>query len=607
MKRREFMNLLQGAATGSALGLTGMAITHNRSIWAADGNSNPGLQSFFESALTRIVADDVDASQFFALTDKPVATFSDYSIAGEKQRRNRLKNLLAELHHLEVQVKSPADRVNYSVLKFFLKNGDTRLYNGALTEGLGDFSYPNLQNYPRLILLTLHPIRDEEDVQAYMNRLRAVPRVIAQAEERIKAQHQRGVIPPDFSIDLILRDLEGFISVEPAKNLLTLSAIEKMSGLDLADRTVTNYSEEISTAVSDSVYPAYRSFINLMKKLRIEAGSAPGLCRFDGGLDYYQHLLTINTTTRMQPDEIHEIGLQGIEKIHEEIRELFKELGLKYDSLAEGFDAMANDPKFRYPDTQQGRAQIIADCTRYNEEIRKKAKDIFAWLPGEIMVKPVPPELEATTTTSFMPGAADGSTPGTFFVHMKDVLDVPNFEIPIITYHEGIPGHGLQVSRARALRNLPSFRSAFDYDAYVEGWAKYAEKLPFEMGYNTDPWAILGRWRLILYSTTNLALDTGVHAKGWDYEKAVEFFRTNAFVSRSYAEDMVSRRIVANPAQTCSYKIGHLKFVELRNRMKSELGDRFSYRDFHSTVLDQGSMPLSTMEEVVNDAIKETG
>lgn len=563
------------------------------------------LHRFHDGALDRLFSDHADAAQAFGASDAPLSGFSDYSRSASERRLQRVQRLLAELRTFDTMSQTQSQRISSQVLEFFLQYGDARLFPGLRSKPLVDLSFPYLQNLPRTMLIALHPFRHEDDIAAYVSRLRAVPQVVAQARQRLIDQCQANVIPPDFSIDLIATDIGRFVAPAPADNILAVSAAEKMAAIDFDSSAAADYNQQIAQAIDQFVYPAYRSFIKLLARLRKEAGPEPGLCRFSGGIEYYRYLLAANTTLSMEPAEIHELGQSGICEIHAEMRRIFSELGLDYPTLSEGFDAIYADPSFRYDDSAAGRANILGDLARYNDEIRARAGEVFAWLPGEIVVRPVPAELESTSSTSFAPGPIDGSAPGIFFAHMTDLLDVPNFELPVITYHEAIPGHGLQVSRARALENMPSFRRAFGFDAYVEGWAKYAEQLPFDRGYNTDLFASLGRWRLILYSTVNLALDTGVHAFGWNRDKGVEFFRKNAFVSRSFAERIFDQRIVALPAQTCSYKIGYLKFTDLRNRMQAALRDAFSYRHFHSTVLDQGSMPLQVMEDLVGRTITD--
>src|SRR6266568_3858145 len=332
-----------------------------------------------------------------------------------------------------------------------------------------------------------------------------------------------------------------------------------------------------------------------------------GVWKLPDGDAFYAYKLHENTTTKLKPDEVHELGLREVARIEDEMRAILDANGFAGQPIGEAMDKLAKDPRFLYPNNDKGRAEALA---RYTELIaqatERSSKQLFLTTPrAKIEVRRVPEFKEATAPGAYYDFAAmDGTRPGIFFANLRDMNEVPKWSMPTLAYHEGVPGHHWQISTAEELKGLPQFRKVIPFTAYMEGWALYCEWLAKHVGwYDHDPFGDLGRLRDELFRAVRLVVDTGIHAKRWTREQAIAYMREKTGMGEKEVKSEIERYIVA-PGQACAYKIGMLKIQELRARAEKELGARFDQREFHDTVLKNGALPLEILEEQVNEYIQ---
>jgi uncharacterized protein (DUF885 family) len=353
------------------------------------------------------------------------------------------------------------------------------------------------------------------------------------------------------------------------------------------------------------VYPSYQSLITYFTALRPRWTADAGVWKFPDGAAYYAHCLRQNTTTNLSAKEIHALGLREVARITAVMRTILQaqhEAGA--DSVGRTMARLGEAPRFLYPDTDSGRSQILAGYRQILTEVDKDLAPAFRMRPkAKLAVARVPEFKQKTSAGAYYDRAAlDGSRPGTFYANLYDVKATPKFGMRTLAYHEGIPGHHFQIGIAQELKGLPTFRGVVPFTAYVEGWALYAEHLAWELGFEKDPYANLGRLRAELFRAVRLVVDTGMHDQRWTREQAIRYMRQTTGMAQTDVEAEIERYIVM-PGQACAYKVGMLKILALRERAKQQLGPKFDLRDFHDAVLRNGAMPLEVLEQVVNDYI----
>jgi uncharacterized protein (DUF885 family) len=327
---------------------------------------------------------------------------------------------------------------------------------------------------------------------------------------------------------------------------------------------------------------------------------ATGVWKLPDGPAYYAAALKLSTTTDMTADEIHELGLREVERIKGEMEVIKRQVGFD-GSLQQFFEYVRTDPKFFFPNTDEGREAYLDTARKDLAFIKERLPQYFGRLPkADLIVKRVEAFREQPGAAQhYMQGAPDGSRPGIFYAHLIDMSAMPIPQLEDVAYHEGIPGHHMQISIAQELTGVPKFRTQIGFTAYIEGWGLYAEKLAKEMGAYQDPYSDFGRLSAEIWRACRLVIDTGLHAKGWTEDQAVQYFRENSANAEGQMRAEV-RRYIVTPGQATSYKIGMLKILELRAKAQAVLGDKFDIRAFHDTVLGGGALPLSMLERRVD-------
>ena len=362
----------------------------------------------------------------------------------------------------------------------------------------------------------------------------------------------------------------------------------------------------VVAAIESSVYPAYRELLAYLRELEPRAVSNDGVWRLPDGEAFYRQAIRQHTTTEMSAEEIHRLGLAEVARIGAEMDAILRAEGLFEGSIGTRVQQIAQRPDQLYPDTDEGRAQILADYQAIIDEIDEAMPQYFNLRPAVgVEVKRVPEFSEATAPGAYyQPPSLDGKRKGTFFANLRDVSEIPKFGMRTLAYHEGVPGHHFQNAITRQLEGLPMFRRLLPFTAYGEGWALYAEQLAWELGFQDDPLDNLGRLQAEMFRAVRLVVDTGLHHKRWSREQAISYMIEHTGMGEGDVTAEIERYLV-NPGQALAYKVGMIKILELRQRARDALGEAFDLRAFHDQILGHGALPLTLLEQVVDDWIAE--
>ena len=459
------------------------------------------------------------------------------------------------------------------------------------------------------VLISFHRVDEERDMEAYIARIAAVGRALDQLLERAKLHAAEGVRPPRFAYEGVIEQSRAVISGAPfggdGEAPLWKDATTKIEGLQKNGRIDAAAAGRLRTgartALVERLQPSYEALIAWLEADIAHADvTATGVGRLPQGRAFYDERLAFSTTTRMTADEVHALGLAEVARIHREMETLKTQVGFK-GTLQEFFAFMREDPQFYFPDTDAGREQYLQQARDHLAFIERRLPDYFGLLPkAPLEVRRVEAFREQPGAAQhYFPGTPDGSRPGVYYAHLSDMKAMPKDVLEVIAYHEGSPGHHMQISIAQELQNVPQFRTQSFFTAYIEGWALYAERLAKEMGAYEDPYSDFGRLSSELWRAIRLVVDTGLHVKGWTEAQAVDYFKTNSSTAEGAIRSEV-RRYIVWPGQATAYKIGMLRILELREKAKAAQGDRFDIRRFHDTILGGGALPLEILEQRVH-------
>ncbi len=480
-------------------------------------------------------------------------------------------------------------------------------------------SYPfeqmgGMQSELPTFLITKHSVDTEADMLAYIARVKAMPVAIDQLLARVQASAKRGIRPPRFAFEGVIEQARKVIGGAPfgpgADSALWADMQAKIDALVTKGGITPSRIPEMQQASREALVgylkPAYEKLIAWEEKDMPNAPlNATGVgATQSGGKAFYDHQLEASTTTRITAEAVHQLGLSEVARLRAEMTALKDKVGFQGD-LAAFFRFLDSDAQFKYPSTDAGRQAYLDACNAAIANIKQVLPRYFGLLPkADLVVKRVEPFREQPgAAQSYSAGTPDGSRSGTYYVHLIDMDAMPKTELEVISYHEAIPGHHMQISIAQELQGLPLFRTQAGFNAYVEGWGLYAEWLAKEMpGTYQDPYSEMGRLTSEMWRAVRLVVDTGLHVKGWTEQQAVDYFELNTPIPEAAARAEV-RRYLVWPGQATGYKIGMLKIQELRRRSQAALGSRFDIRAFHDVVLGGGSLPLSLLERRVDDWI----
>ncbi|MFC3712470.1 DUF885 domain-containing protein [Sphingoaurantiacus capsulatus] len=491
-----------------------------------------------------------------------------------------------------------------------------RLFEKDVERAVKGFPYRNLnyvfdqmngaQSGLPAFLINIHRVESKSDAEAYVKRLHGLGPALDQIMAEASAAD--AVLPPKWVFPYVISDSRNIIKGAPfdsgADSTLFADLKSKVAKLDIPQAEKDALVADGRQALLTSVKPAYERLIALMQAQEKRAGTDDGVWRFAKGGDYYAERLGYYTTTAMTPDQVHDLGLANVARIHEEMRGIMKQVSFKGD-LPAFFAHMRTSKQFYFPNNAEGKAAYLAETNKAIDAMYKKLPEYFDTLPqARLTVKAVEPFREKSAGKAFYQRPApDGSRPGTYYVNLYNMADMPSTEVEALAYHEGVPGHHLQRTIQTELKDVPPFRRFGGFTAYSEGWGLYTEKLGKDMGFYTDPYRDFGRLQLELHRAIRLVVDTGLHHKKWTREQAIKYVEDNSADAPGGIVKAIERYIV-NPGQATAYLVGRLKISELRDRAQAQMGSRFTMGGFHDTVLLPGPVPLDILEENVDAWIK---
>ncbi|MFK7733808.1 MAG: DUF885 family protein [Pseudomonadales bacterium] len=539
----------------------------------------------------------------------------DYSEQAEAEQLAWKQESVREMERLfDYDALSDEAKASYDIWKYqyeIAAAGSSFNQHDYIFEQMG-----GMQSFLPNFLLNFHKVEDEADLQAYIRRIAAVAQAIAQLQARAEKAAENGIRPPRFAYEGAIEQATNLLIGQPfdtesaEDSPLWAGSNTKISSLldarKISDDAALDYQSQVKKALLQQFKPAYQTLIDWLRQDSARTtAQAQGAGSLPNGEAYYNHQLAASTTTSLSANEIHDIGLAEVERLRGDIEKVMNEVNFN-GSLQDFFAHVRSDPQFFFPDTDEGRQGYIDGAEFYLAFIKKRLPDYFGLLPkADLVVKRVEAFREQDGAAQhYYAGTPDGSRPGIYYAHLSDMTAMPKNQMEVIAYHEGLPGHHMQISIAQELDSVPQFRTQASFTAYVEGWALYSEVLAGEMGAYEDPYSRVGQLSSEIWRAIRLVVDTGIHSKGWGEEQAVQYFMTNSPEPEESIRSEV-RRYIVWPGQATSYKIGMLKILELRANARTALGTSFDIRAFHDRVLSGGALPLSVLERRVKEWISE--
>lgn len=569
------------------------------------------LNLFYEKVFAEFIFGEPELLSTLGLVEQFGITghngrLNDASPAHQQKVFDLWKKDIAQLREYPLDRQSPSQRLSTHVLDWFVE----REVEGEKWQW---HDYPVNQlfgvqsEFPSFMANT-HRLLAKKDCDYYVMRLDALPKKFEQLLQGLKIREQKQILPPRFVIEEVLQEMSDFVAKPAAENILATSFKTRAARINgLTDQERADFQKHVETSITERVYPAYRGPIDYFKTLLPKATTDDGVWKLPEGDAFYAYKLRENTTTTLNPNEVHALGLSEVTRIETEMQSILDQNGFSGQPIGVALENLGKDPRFLYPNDDKGRADALAEYKRLIEVATERSKQLFLTVPkAKCEVRRVPEFKEATSAGAYYNmGAQDGTRPGIFFANLRDMNEVPKWGMPTLAYHEGVPGHHWQISIAQELTGLPQFRKVIPFTAYNEGWALYCEWLAKEAGwYEGDPFGDLGRLRDELFRAVRLVVDTGIHAKRWTREQAITYMREKTGMGEKDVKAEIERYIVM-PGQACAYKVGMLKIQELRARAQHELGNKFDQREFHEAVLKNGGLPLEILDEQVNDYIRK--
>jgi len=605
--RREF--LVTAAATGM---LAGCKVAKGPSGQAAGGGDlAKTLQGLAEEMLAEYPQNatilGIAKDKFAALNHR----WQDQTPAGVDARRKAIGDRLSRLKTLDLGDLSQADKLN----------GAVALQAHELAQGGYAFPFgdplmldPNngFRNTPYVVnqlgssyidipdfLDSRHMIANADDALAFADRVDAYARNIDGETERLKHDRGIGVVAPDFTLDSTLKIIGGGAAETPENSAVLVTFKKKMGEAKLTDDKLV---DRVTQSMATKVIPALQRQLEELKQHRAIATSDAGVWHFKDGDSYYRWVLQAGTTTKRTPDEIHQLGIDQVKEIQSRMEAIMQKQGITGGTVGERMGALGRDPKQLFPNDDTGRAQLLAYLNGRIADVRTRLPRAFATMvPGRLIIKRVPPAIEAGAPGGYAAaGSIDGKVPGQYYINLRDTSEWPKFSLPTLCYHEGIPGHVWQGDYAN---RMPLIRSMLAFNAYSEGWALYAEQLADELGvYEGDPLGELGYLQSMGFRACRLVVDTGLHAKRWTRDQAIDWFvKTNGDPRSSVTKEV--DRYCSMPGQACGYKVGSLEINRLRDKAKAALGPKFDLRRYDDAVVLGGSVPMTLLETVIDGFI----
>jgi uncharacterized protein (DUF885 family) len=570
------------------------------------GSGDAALNALFEDIFQERVRNSPELASSLGLDKGPNAALKS-KLDTDPVRVARQKNLarnrraIARLKAVSPATLSDAAKLNREVVLYSLETatvGPARWNIGSpqspytITQQDGAyFDTPDFLN-------TTHTIESASDAEAYLSRLQQFATVLDNDTAEQRAQAARGFLAPAWSVDLALGQMRKLREVAAEQSTMVDSIVKRTGAKSIAG----DWGRRATDIVAKAVYPALDRQIAAMEKLRASSRPGDGAWRLTNGDAIYAEALRQATTTNFSPAEVHQMGLQQVADISAQIDAILKSQGYTRGSVGERLAALNKDSKQLYPNTDAGRAELLASLNAGIKDMYGRLPQAFATVPSApLEIRRVPPEIQDGASNGYYRRASlDGSRPAIYFINLKDTGDWPKYTLPTLSYHEGVPGHHLQISIAQESKDIPTLRKLGFFSAYSEGWALYAEQLSDELGaYANDPLGRAGFLQSFLFRAARLVVDTGLHTKRWSREQATDYMVNTTGFARPRSQREVERYCVLI-GQACSYKVGHTAWTRARDESQRTLGDRFDLKQFHE-VLKEGAMPLSILERRIKE------
>lgn len=574
---------------------------------------------------SKVVAESEKANAFFErIYNEKVDRFPEWqTYLGIKKNYGEWDNDSDEIELRELEITKANVEWLKSSIDYDLLDLQTKIsYRLALQnaeDAINRFKY-RLYNYPvnqmfgrhtdvASFLINMHLVTEASDAEAYVSRLNGVGPVFEQLLENLKLREELGVVPPRFVFPMAIESCRNIISGAPFDESGEDSALwgdfrKKLQALNMEEPQKVMLQKKASEALVEVVKPAYDRLIAFLEKQEAKATTEDGVWKFKDGAAFYDQALRLTTTTKLSSDEIHQIGLKEVARIHNEMRGIMKTVEFG-GNLQAFFEFMRTDKQFYYSNDDEGKQDYLDRAVEVIDDMKGRLDELFLTKPkAELTVKRVEAFREKSAGTAFYQRPApDGSRPGIYYANLYNTANMPKYKLEALAYHEGIPGHHMQLALAQQLEGIPKFRKLGGYTAYIEGWGLYCEQIPKEMGLYKDSYSDFGRLSMELWRACRLVVDTGIHAKRWTREQGIAYYRNNTPDTERDCIRMVERHIVM-ASQATAYKIGMLKILELREKAKNALGSRFDIRVFHDVILRGGPLPLTVLEQMVDEYIE---
>ena len=572
-------------------------------VASAEVDQNAAIMAFFEEYDAQQLARSPLGKSYRGIRDSDYGKWDDGSDAAEARNYEAERSALKEMRaRFDPAKLSPENKLSY---RLFEKRA-------ARSEGAykyNDYGYifdqmNGAQSQIPAFLINIHRIDSKSDARAYVNRLYGIGPAMTEAVSQAKTRAAKGIMPPKWVYPYVIADSRNVITGAPFDGgpdaPLFADFKAKVGKLKITQIEKDILIADAAQALTNAVKPAYEALIAEMTAQEKVAGTDDGVWRFPDGAGYYAERLANYTTTSMTPDQIHNLGLAQVARIHKEMGVVQKKMGVKGD-LQAFFNYMQTEPKFYAPETEEGRALYLSETQKAQDAVTPLLPKWFGILPkAPLVVKRVEAFREKSAGKAFYQRPApDGSRPGTYYANLYKMADMPLTEVEALFYHEGAPGHHLQLAIQTELKDVPAFRQFGGVTAYSEGWGLYSEKLAKDMGLYTDPARDFGRLQLELHRAIRLVVDSGLHHKRWTREQAIKYVEDNSADAPGGIVKAIERYIIY-PGQATAYMVGRLKISELRDKAQKALGKKFDVRGFHDAVLKSGPVPLDVLEEQVD-------
>jgi uncharacterized protein (DUF885 family) len=560
--------------------------------------------AFFEETFNRSVMRSPVYQTYMGIK-KDYDKWDDGSEARALEDLALTKKDLVTLNAMNYAELDDSTQVSYNLMKQNLEDTIAdfkwRHYNYPVNQMFGTHSMVPA------FLINQHQIANVSEAKAYISRLNGVTEVFSQLEKDLEVRAQKGIIAPKFVFPHVIDSSENIIKGAPFESgedsTLLADFKRKVNKLEIEQSEKNALVSQATKSLKSSIKPAYQSLITYLKSLEMRANNEDGAWKFPNGKAFYNNALARTTTTDLTAEQIHKTGLSEVARIHNEMREIKQKVGFKGD-LKAFMQFMKTDKQFYKPDTKEGKQEYLDEAVALIDNMKLRLDELFIVKPkADLKVKAVEAFREKAAGKAFyQQPAPDGSRPGVYYANLYDMEAMPTYQMEALAYHEGIPGHHMQIAIAQELVGVPKFRKFGGYTAYIEGWGLYSELVPKEMGLYEDPYSDFGRLSMELWRACRLVVDTGIHAMKWTRQEGIDYYVNNTPNATSDGVKMVERHVVM-PSQATAYKIGMLKILELRKSAKDKLGDKFDIREFHDVVLKNGPLPLNVLEDFVDQYV----